>query len=363
MQNYFIEQNITDRLTDILRQVEAERILLVRGRKSFESCGAASVLDEVQKNSGIECLEFLDFSVNPKIEDVRKGLDYCKEKNVDAILAIGGGSAIDTAKLIKFYMSTDYGNTIPLVAVPTTAGTGAEATHFSVCYIDGEKQSIADPLILPNYAVIYPPFTYRNDAYLTACTGFDAVAQAIESYWSVRSSEESREFSIKALGLLWKQLPALMNNLSNEELRQAVAEGAYYAGRAINITTTTAAHAFSYKFTQLYSYPHGHAVAITFPFFFELNLNVENVRSEIDKNEYRERMSVLTDLLGYDVNKYGSLQEFMKQYIQSIGLSARPFTKEELKPVIESFNEQRAKNNPVDIDPKVKSLLELYLAE
>lgn len=84
---------------------------------------------------------------------------------------------------------------------------------------------------------------------------------------SVNSTDESRSYSLKALGLLWKQLPLLIKNLDNKELRSEVAEGAYYAGRAIDITTTTAPHAFSYKFTSLYGIPHGHAVALTFPYF------------------------------------------------------------------------------------------------
>lgn len=79
-----------------------------------------------------------------------------------------------------------------------------------MCYINGEKQSIADSAMLPDYAFVCSELTSHNDAYLTACTGFDAVAQAIESYWSVNSTDESRSYSLKALGLLWKQLPLLI---------------------------------------------------------------------------------------------------------------------------------------------------------
>ena len=118
-------------------------------------------------------------------------------------------------------------------------------------------------------AVVYPQFTYQNDAYLTACTGFDALAQAIESYWAKGATNESRDYSVRAIGLLWKQLPQLIQS-PTKELRNQVAEGAYWAGRAINISTTTAPHAFSYVFTSKYGYPHGHAVAFTFPFFMKL---------------------------------------------------------------------------------------------
>lgn len=114
------------------------------------------------------------------------------------------------AKLIRYHIYKETDSYIPLVVIPTTAGTGAETTHFSVCYINGEKQSIADSAMLPDYAFVCSELTSHNDAYLTACTGFDAVAQAIESYWSVNSTDESRSYSLKALGLLWKQLPLLI---------------------------------------------------------------------------------------------------------------------------------------------------------
>ena len=142
-----------------------------------------------------------------------KGFLLCKSQCPNIILAVGGGSALDMAKLIRYHIYKETDSYIPLVVIPTTAGTGAETTHFSVCYINGEKQSIADSAMLPDYAFVCSELTSHNDAYLTACTGFDAVAQAIESYWSVNSTDESRSYSLKALGLLWKQLPLLMKKL------------------------------------------------------------------------------------------------------------------------------------------------------
>ena len=142
-----------------------------------------------------------------------KGFFYASHNVPNIILAVGGGSALDMAKLIRYHIYKETDSYIPLVVIPTTAGTGAETTHFSVCYINGEKQSIADSAMLPDYAFVCSELTSHNDAYLTACTGFDAVAQAIESYWSVNSTDESRSYSLKALGLLWKQLPLLIKKL------------------------------------------------------------------------------------------------------------------------------------------------------
>lgn len=326
MQEYYIGPDLNTQLAALLQKLNVTKVFLVRGKKSYTSCGASDVMDAVLNGRGIKTVCFFDFLTNPRVEDVRKGVLLCKSQCPNIILAVGGGSALDMAKLIRYHIYKETDSYIPLVVIPTTAGTGAETTHFSVCYINGEKQSIADSAMLPDYAFVCSELTSHNDAYLTACTGFDAVAQAIESYWSVNSTDESRSYSLKALGLLWKQLPLLIKNLDNKELRSEVAEGAYYAGRAIDITTTTAPHAFSYKFTSLYGIPHGHAVALTFPYFFALNLYGERLQSTLDSYEYGQRMKLLVQFLDADRSDFLSCQLHMSTYISSLGLSAKALT-------------------------------------
>lgn len=357
MQEYFIETNIEQDLAYILKSKKAKKVFLIRGKKSYCNSGAKVVLEKIFKEQDIEILSFSDYSINPKFDDVHHGVALCKQYIPDMIVAVGGGSALDTGKLIRYYYSKEQDCDVTLIALPTTAGSGAEATHFSVCYINGEKQSIADEKIRPDYVLINPMFTLHNDAYLTACTGFDAVAQAIESYWAVKSTEKSREFSAKALSLLWKQLPLLVNDLSNESLRCQVAEGAYYAGRAIDITTTTAPHAFSYKFTSLYGYSHGHAVALTFPFFWELNTTGKNLQPTLDNISYIKRIDELLRIIDcYKTsNRHNVLM--MTDYIYSLGLKTRLFFKKEILPIVENFNQERARNNPVVIDDEVKRVL------
>lgn len=361
MQKCYIGSDLTTQLTNLLQRLNVAKVFLVRGKKSYVSCGASNMMDAVLSRKSIKPVCFFDFSTNPRAEDVNKGTLLCKSQRPDIIIAVGGGSVLDMAKLIRYYLYKETDSYIPLVAIPTTAGTGAETTHFSVCYIDGEKQSIADSAILPDYAFICPELTCYNNAYLTACTGFDAVAQAIESYWSVNSTDESRVYSLKALGLLWKQLPLLIKDLGNKELRSDVAEGSYYAGRAIDITTTTAPHAFSYKFTSLYGIPHGHAVALTFPFFFALNLCGEGLQTTLDSHEYRQRINSLVQFLDIGRNDFLSCQLYMGIYISSLGLSAKTWTLDELALAVSSFNEQRGRNNPIVIDEEVKSRLQNYL--
>ena len=324
-----------------LHEQQVQHVFLVRGKHSFVSCGAQEMMNKVQASTGVQFTEFLDFSANPKDEEALKGLQMLLESKPDVILSIGGGSVLDIAKLVRHY-AAEKGLFIPLWAIPTTSGTGAETTHFAVVYREGKKCSIEADDILPDVVMLYPPFTYNNDAYLTACTGFDAVAQAIESYWAKGANEESRSYSVKAINLLWKQLPLLLQK-NTEELRDEVAEGAYWAGRAINISKTTAPHAFSYAFTSYYGYPHGHAVALTFPFFLHLNGTLEL---------YRE--------LGMSPSE---AIKNMEEYITTLGLSLTLFPEVDIHDTLQKVNIQRLENNPINVTPEVVKDLELYLAK
>ena len=322
-----------------MQSIAPRHCLLVRGKKSFGLCGGKKVIDELVGITNCDITEYSDFSVNPKYEEAISGVELFIASKADIIVAVGGGSVLDMAKLIR-HMAAEKGYAAPLHALPTTAGTGAEATHFAVVYIDGKKQSIAADDVLPDVAVVYPQFTYQNDAYLTACTGFDALAQAIESYWAKGATNESRDYSVRAIGLLWKQLPQLIQT-PTEELRNQVAEGAYWAGRAINISKTTAPHAFSYAFTSHYGYPHGHAVALTFPFFLRLN-----------------GIKVLLDLLGFTKD---AVVRQMERYISSLGLELDLTSVVDIPATLREVNLQRLSNNPIVVTQRTIKELESYL--
>lgn len=340
-QKAFIGKNAVENWLHEIQANAPKRCFLVRGHRSFDVCGGRAIIDRLQKQIQCQVIEFEDFSVNPKYKEAQLGLAKLLHSKADLIVAIGGGSVLDMSKLIR-HMAVEQGYSVPLHAIPTTAGTGAEATHFAVVYIDGKKQSIAAEDVLPDVAVVYPPLTYSNSIYQTACAGFDAIAQAIESYWAKEATEESRAYSVKALGLLWKQLPRLIQT-PTDELRDQVAEGAYYAGKAINISTTTAPHAFSYAFTSKYNYPHGHAVALTFPFFVKLNGTKD-----------------LYELLG--LSSAGIIPQ-IEDYIASLGLSLSLSPAVDVHRTLQEVNSQRLSNNPVEVTPAIMQELEAYLCK
>lgn len=162
---------------------------------------------------------FNDFGVNPKIEDAERGAALALKAGIDLIIGVGGGSVMDMAKLIKAIYRTpekskelakgeismiDPG--ISMILIPTTAGSGSEATHFTVVYIGLTKYSLASKYLLPDGIILDGSLIASLSPYQEACTGLDALAQAIESAWAIGSTERSREYSFRAAALCAKYL-------------------------------------------------------------------------------------------------------------------------------------------------------------
>ncbi|MCL1855754.1 MAG: iron-containing alcohol dehydrogenase, partial [Clostridia bacterium] len=157
----------------------------IKGKRPLLVCDSA--FDMLGVALPCETVRFSGFSSNPRYEDVQAGVEAFAEGMCDCIIAIGGGSCIDTAKSIKYFSSAE----CPIMAVPTTAGTGSEATHFAVLYRGGEKQSVADERLLPEFVVLQPSLLKTLPVYLKKCTMLDALCQAIESWWSKKATPES----------------------------------------------------------------------------------------------------------------------------------------------------------------------------
>ena len=229
---------------------------------SYSVCGAEEKIRAVLQ--GKRHVVFDDFEVNPKLEDAIKGFEIFRNGKCDFVIGIGGGSVLDMAKAVSILNSQPEtplrcvkdssilkDKKIKSALIPTTAGTGSESTHFAVVYIDKTKHSLAHDSLLADYVILDPVFTEALPSYITACTGMDALCQAIESFWSVQSTEESRKYSQKALELI---LPNIVRaaNRPDRNLRKEMLLGSNFSGRAINIAETTAAHSISYPFTSFF---------------------------------------------------------------------------------------------------------------
>lgn len=357
-----IELHDIRELGRLLDELSAENILFVVDRHALAATGIAETLRLWFDRRRV--IEFSNFVENPRLEDVCAGVDVIRGERIDAVLAIGGGTAIDVAKLVRCFASQDaapkklvaHQNEIknaggcPLIVVPTTSGTGSEATHFAVVYIDGVKHSVAHESIMPDAAIVDPYLTWSMPPRLTAVTGLDALSQAIESLWSVNSTDESMNHALESLDLNFANLHSAVH-APTPDVRSAMSRAANLSGKAINISKTTAPHACSYAITVGYGVPHGHAAAITLAAFLGFNQQV----SDRDVTDPRGALHV-HQMIQQIVHKLGctsvpEAQSALTALLDSIGCPTRlrdigMTMPSQIQQIIDSVNASRLANNP-----------------
>src|SRR3989344_7236040 len=350
----------------ILEREKPSSILLVRGNDSYEECGARGFIEPQLK--GYKVTSLSGFKKSPYIGDIKNTIDVILGKNIDFIIGVGGGTVMDISKaasvlhkeegLLEGYIKGELkpvGNNIRRLLIPTTAGTGAEITPFSVVYIDKTKYSLAHPSMSPEYVILAPELTLTLSKEVTASTGCDALAQAIEAFWSVNATEESKKYSEEAIHLALNNLSKAVNN-PNLEDRTAMLMASHLAGKAISIAKTTAAHSLSYPFTSYHDIPHGHAVMLTLPYFFEINMN-PNQKNIQEKEGFtvdyaRKTFSDLLKILGVEngTDAKARLLTLMDDISLERSLRNLGIGQDDFQIIVDNgFNSHRVINNPVKV--------------
>ena len=309
---------------------------------------------------GLAISRFSDFRPNPAYASVVAGVAQFRHTAPDAILAIGGGSAMDVAKCIRLYAGMDGdgadgaflqqqpapGGT-PFLAMPTTAGTGSEATRYAVIYYEGKKQSVTSTYCIPDAVLMDAGALKTLPLYQKKSTMLDALCHAVESFWSVNSTEESRAFSQEAIRGVLEHMDGY---LAGEERGCAgMLRAANTAGKAINITQTTAGHAMCYKLTSLFGIAHGHAAALCdralFPWMIRNTRRCIDARGEDYLRQILDRIGVA--LGGRDAREGA---ERFAQLVASLELAVPAADPDQFREVKTSVNPDRLKNHPVLLD-------------
>lgn len=237
----------------------------------------------LSKSAGAPVLIISDVAPNP---DYRLLAEQCArfaalERQPEVIIALGGGSVIDSAKVfaaaggdfgkIKTFLETQKGaehlSAIPIIAVPTTAGTGSEVTCWGTVWdeVNGKKYSLARPNLYPTHAVVDPRLMLGKPLLLTISTGLDALSHALESLWNVNNNPVSANHAVSAARNILDVLPKLVKDLGNVELRSRMAMAALFAGLAFSNTKTAIAHSLSYPITLRHGVQHGIACSFSLP--------------------------------------------------------------------------------------------------
>lgn len=356
-QRLFFKYQQTKLLWFISDCIKPRKILVIHGKKSYEATGARLFVESSFSKHELEF--FSDFETNPKWEDFQSGMQKIKAYRPDMIIAVGGGSVIDMAKLLCLLdewvsftdvfsqtNSFDLKRKIPVLAIPTTAGSGAETTQFAVIYHKQQKHSIDHPKLLPDIVYLNHDFLKSQSKYNIAVSGTDALCQALESLWSVNSNIISEKYAFEAFKLSYQ---ALSNTLKNQTLDfEKMQWAAHLAGKSINITRTTAPHALSYAFTTFYGIPHGHAVALTFPFFFKYNYFVTDEDCNNPKGSKYVKMQI-EKVLSFLNCSIDDSETLLQSFFKSIGLEMdiqKLIPNFDSSLIIQNINFQRLNNNP-----------------
>jgi alcohol dehydrogenase class IV len=303
------------------------------------------------------------------MDDIERGLSLFQRASRDLILAVGGGTAIDTAKLIAIVSAQTSSPLdivlgrekirtpgLPVMALPTTAGTGSEVTHFAVVYVDDHKHSLAHPTMRPAYAIVDPELTYSMPPEITTATGLDAFSQAVESMWSVHATDKSKTHSREAIRLALKHLPEAVHR-PKPLCRHAMSRASHLAGRAIDVTRTTAPHAISYTMTSQFGVPHGLAVALTLGATLVYNSRVtdEDCQSQRGAEHVRRAIDEVGVLLGSrdaesSRQRITKLMESLEAPTRLRDVGIRTPADREL--LVNNVNLERLANNPRKLTPE-----------
>lgn len=351
MQNEIVIKDSYSPIASFFDSLNAEKIFLVCDA-SYNFLKVSGFFDSMRN-----VVKFSDFTPNPDYESVKKAVKLYKSENCDIIVALGGGSAIDLAKCVKLYATMDDSeeyinqpfveNDIKLIAMPTTAGTGSEATRYAVIYYKGAKQSVTHDSIIPSTVIFDASVLKTLPEYQKKATMLDALCHSFESFWSVNSTEESKEYSKQAIKIITENLKAYLSNetLANENMLKA----ANIAGKAINITQTTAGHAMCYKLTSLYGIAHGHAAAMCvrklLPYMIANTDKCVDARGEEYLKETFEQLA--------NTFNCGSTSELCDKFnalYESLKLQTPEHTDSDIEVLTNSVNPVRLKNNPVGLD-------------
>ncbi len=358
-----------DSLSKLILEKKFINIILVTSNGFVQRKTVSKIVSSL---NGVKVHLIADVSTNPKIEEIEKQFNEVQNFYPDVLIALGGGSAIDTAKALvrrfslppwmdlmtylKDPKSFTFKSTITLVAVPTTSGSGSEVTPFASVWSQAlsRKFSVVGFDLIPSVVVLDSQLTHTLPREVTISSGLDTVSHALESLWNRNCSEESSIFAIKSLELSLKALPRLVNDLSDTDSRDRMMLSSFLGGMAIARTQTALAHSISYPLTAYLGIPHGIACSFALPQILSFNAHIDS-----------DKFVRLANNFGYKGTEEFSnrLQTLLKLVNVRGELLKYSVTKENFFDLIgEMIDSMRAGNNLREVsESDIQSLLEISL--
>jgi alcohol dehydrogenase class IV len=352
-----------------LSQVGAEakrlgnKALVVLGRSAMKKSGVLDRLTYLLREKKLEYIIYENIPSDPTVEIVDKGANLAKKGKCNLIIALGGGSALDTGKAISAMVTNegsvaDYQEiegkgrkfqykTIPFIAIPTTSGTGSEATNNAVITNTelSLKKSIRDPWLIPEVALVDPELTLFLPPYITAICGGDALTQCIESYLGKKSQEISDALALHAIGLIGKSLVKAVKKGKDLKARKDMAMAALLSGLCLSNSGLGAVHALSHPLGVYYKIPHGLSCTVLLPYVMEFNRSVVTKKMAKIAQSLGENISLLSEKEASQ-RAVDKIKEIFSQVGIKSNLSEWGIKEEDFSKIIKGSKGGSLNNNP-----------------
>ena len=297
---------------------------------------------------------FTDIQNYPTFESCQRAIVFTKKVKYDGVIAFGGGSVMDTAKIMIAAMDTQilsirdilafkgyFKNNISKIFIPTTHGTASEVTMWGTIWNMTEKQkySLANPALYPDVAILDPKLCLSMDLKISISTTMDALSHSFETLWNINSNPKSVDYAIEAIKIILEEVPDLKSNPNDLNVRRSLLKASNLAGLAFSNTTTAAAHSISYPLTFSFNIPHG--VACSLPIIPLLDINRDFITDNLE--QLLDTLGIAFDELKEQITK---LPEGIIDYkLSSWGIEIEDFD----KIVDKTFTNSRISNNIIDL--------------
>ncbi|MBU3875218.1 iron-containing alcohol dehydrogenase [Faecalicatena sp. AGMB00832] len=370
--NFKIPQNIQfgmgslKKLPEILMENQSDHVFLISDR-GLEKIGVVKKIQDIIEAGGIKCTSYLDVIPNPTVTIVNEATALYKECGATSMVALGGGSSMDVAKAVGVLAKyggeiTDYegnhkvpGPIVPMIAIPTTAGTGSEVTASAVITDESRnyKLSVFSYENLPKYAILDPELIMTAPASIAASCGVDALIHAMEAYISTNASPFSDAMAEKAMELIGGNIRRFVANRKDEEAACAMMAGCNFAGIAFAWARLGNVHAMSHPVSAYFNVPHGVANSILLPTVMEYNALADHGRYQVIYNYICEGAKVTEDF------RAEMLVEALKKLNRDLGIPetlSEVGVKEEMIP---AMAEDAMKSGNIPANPRQTSLKDI----
>jgi len=341
------------------------KVLVVLGRSAMRKSGALDRLTHLLTENNLEYIIYENILSDPTVETVDTGASFARKGSCNLVIALGGGSVLDTGKAISA-MVTNEGSVadyqeiegkgrkfqykpVPFIAIPTTSGTGSEATINAVITNTelGLKKSTRDPWLIPELALVDPELTLSLPPHITAICGGDALTQCIEAYLGKKSQEITDALALHAIGLIGKSLVKAVKEGKNLEARKDMAMAALLSGLCLSNSGLGGAHALSHPLGVYYKIPHGLSCAVLLPYVMEFNLPVVT-----------KKLAKIAECLGENISSLSETEtaqravEKIKEILSAVGikknLSEWKIKEKDFSQLIKGAKGGSLNNNPRD---------------